>query len=83
MPKCLLDVLGERMDLEREVAATHRVEKIEADGELVAETGMHRVAQQAARLIEDEVDRRQSPTAASPNPRSRLFSSGTQSKHQP
>ena len=79
----LLDVLGERMDLEGEVAAAHRVEEVEADGELVAEARVDRLAEQRARLVEHQVDRRASPSACLPKPSSRLFSSGTQSKHQP
>ena len=50
-PEHVLDVFGERMDLEREVAAAHRVEEIEADRELVAEARMDRLAQQRARLV--------------------------------
>ena len=50
-PEVLLDVLGQRMDLERQVAAAHGVEKIEADRELVAEPRVHRLAEQRARLV--------------------------------
>src|SRR5258706_16085432 len=44
-PKLLLNVLGQRMHLKREIAAFHRVEKIEADRELGSKTGMHRLAE--------------------------------------
>ena len=52
----LLDVFRERMHLETQVAATHRVEKIEADGKFVAETRMHFFAQQRAGLIKNQIN---------------------------
>ena len=63
MPKWLLDVFGQRMHLEGKVAAADRVEKVEADRELIAEARMHRFAKQRARLIEDQDRATESPRA--------------------
>ena len=54
----VLDVFGERMHLEREVAAAHRVQEIEADGKLVAKPRVDRLAQQGARLVKHQVQGR-------------------------
>src|ERR1039457_4429041 len=43
--KLLLNVLGQRVYLKGEIAALHRVEKIEADGKLGSKTCMHRLAE--------------------------------------
>ena len=81
-PEMLLDVFGERMHLERKIAAAHRVEEVEPDGKLIAEPRVDRFAEQRARLVEDQIERRDlEPDVAKPS--NRLFSSGTQSKHQP
>ena len=79
----LLDVLGERMHLKGEIAPSDRVEEIEADGKFIAETARarHRRAGRAAgrnTRSSDGISNRRSP-----KPSSRLFSSGTPSKHQP
>ena len=50
----------QRVDLQREVAAAHGVEEVEADRELGAEARVHGFAEQLARVVEDEVDRRDS-----------------------
>ena len=70
----LLDVLGERMDLERQVAALHRIKKVEADGEFVAEAGVYGIAQQGPRLVEHQVQRRQlQPRLAQPQQQAVFF----------
>ena len=53
----VLDILGERMNLERKIAAAHGVQKVEPDGKLVAEPRMHFLAEQRAGLGEHQVDR--------------------------
>ena len=50
------DVSGKRVDLEREIAAAHGIEEIEADGKLRAESAFNELAQQRARLHENEVE---------------------------
>src|SRR3954451_8640750 len=55
----LADVLRQRMNLEAEVAAAHRVEEVEADGKLSPEAPVDRIAKQLARVQENQVDRRQ------------------------
>ena len=45
--KMLLDVLGQWVYLEGKVAALHRIQKIEADGKLFAETARALFAQQS------------------------------------
>ena len=57
-PEAVLDVLGERVDLEREVPAAHRVQEVEPDRELVPEARVDGLAEELARVAEDEVDRR-------------------------
>src|SRR5215203_3552200 len=47
------------MDLEREVAALHRVEEVEPDRELGSEPGERQLAEQLSRMGEDHVDGRQ------------------------
>ena len=47
-PEAVLDVLGQRVHLQREVAAAHRVEEVEADRELVAEARVDGLAEQRA-----------------------------------
>jgi hypothetical protein len=54
----VLDVLGERMNLEREVAALHGVQKVEADGEFVAETPVNGITQEFPGMAEDEIEGR-------------------------
>src|SRR5258708_30528624 len=44
------------MNLKGKVAATHRVKKVEADGELFAEARVDRLTQQFARMLEHEID---------------------------
>ncbi len=54
----LLDVVDERVHLEREVLASHGVEEVEADRELGAEARVRPLAQQRPRLREHQVQRR-------------------------
>ena len=78
-PEAVLDVLGQRVHLEREVAPAHRVEEVEADRELGAEARVDGLAEQLARVAEDEVDgpaprpasRRSRAAGCSPRARSR------------
>ena len=51
-----LDVLGEGMHLQAQVAAVDGVEKVETDGKLVAKAGVHRIAQQLNGVSENEID---------------------------
>src|SRR5262245_15076673 len=53
-----LDVFGKRVNLKRQVATLHGVKKIETNRELGAKAPVHRVAQQLARMAEDEINRR-------------------------
>ena len=50
------DILRQRVHLKREIAALHRVQKIEPDGEFGAEAGVHCFAEQFARMLIDQVD---------------------------
>ena len=79
-PKLLLDVFGERVNLKREIAAIHRVEKIKPDGKLGSETCMHGFAEKFVRMLKDQIDRWDLHFNIA-KAKQRLFSSGTQSKH--
>ncbi len=54
----VLNVFGQGMDLEREIASLHGVEEIEPDGELRAEARMDRFSQKLARVSEHQIDGR-------------------------
>ena len=54
----LADVRGQRMHLEREIAAADGVEEIEAYGKLRAEGAFDEVAEESAGLHEDQVEGR-------------------------
>ena len=54
----ILDVLGERVHLQGQVLAAHRVQHVEADGELLAEAGVDAVAQQGTGLLQHQVQGR-------------------------
>ncbi len=83
MPNVSLDVLREWMHLERQISAVHGVEKIESDRELSLRTGRERlVAEEFARVKEDEIERWQFYAYSRRSLSRILFSSGTQSKHQ-
>ena len=51
----VLDVFRQRVNLKRQSAAAHRIEKIEANRELVAEPRVNRVAEQHLRLVKHKV----------------------------
>src|ERR1017187_7444890 len=53
----VLDVFGQRMHLERQMATAHRVEKIEADGKFIAESRVNRVTKQLAWLVKHQINR--------------------------
>ena len=53
--KRIADILRGGVFLQAEVAATHRVEEVETDGEVYAEACLYRRTQQAARLRDDQV----------------------------
>ena len=83
MPNALLDVVGQRVHLQRQVAAVHGVEEVEPDRELGAEARECAFAPSSvAGLREHEVDRGQLDDRVADLRSSREFSSGTQSKHQ-
>src|SRR6185312_452512 len=52
------NVAGQRMDLQRQIAAIHRVEKIEPNRELRAKTAIYRFSQQFLRPVENKIDGR-------------------------
>jgi hypothetical protein len=76
-----LNVLGKGMHLQAQIAAVHGVEKVETDGKLVAKAGVHRIAEQCSGCRKTRFMEGIS-MMSSPNLKSRLFSSGTQLKHQ-
>lgn len=51
------DELGRRMDLKAQVPAAHRIQKIETDGEILAEARLDRLAEQRTRPEQNQVDR--------------------------
>ncbi|MBT5579676.1 MAG: hypothetical protein HOJ56_05145 [Acidimicrobiaceae bacterium] len=57
-PEVCLDVFGDRVNLKREVATAHGVQKIESDRELGPESCVHRVTQQRDRFEKDQIIRR-------------------------
>ena len=54
----LLNVTGQGVYLQRQVAAGHGIEKVETDGEFCAETVIRGLPEQSLRLGENQVDRR-------------------------
>ena len=58
------DVLRQRVHLQREVAAAHRVEEVESDREFGAEARERALAEELPRMAEDEIDRRDLDHAA-------------------
>ena len=76
------DIGREGMHLKREVAAAHGVEEVEADGKLRAEACDDMHSPSSSRGCTRMRSMAGISTRASPKPSSRLFSSGTQSKHQ-
>ena len=48
--KPILDVLGQGMNLERQVPAIHRIQEVKTDREFRAESGMDSFAQQFSRM---------------------------------
>ena len=54
-PKLLLDVLGNGVDLEAQILATHGVEEVKTDREFRAETCVNFLAQQSTGLKQNQI----------------------------
>src|SRR2546430_1676343 len=52
------DVFRQGMDLQRQISTLHSVQEIEADGKLCPKARVYGIAQQFARVLKHEIDRR-------------------------
>ena len=55
-PEMRARIFRRRMDLERQIAPSHGVEKVEADGELRPEAAVDRLPEEFARMVKDQIN---------------------------
>ena len=57
--KLILDIFGQRMNLEGKVSASHGIQEIEADGKFRAEPGIDPLSQKGTRTVKHQIHGRQ------------------------